>query len=96
MQIADLQHGKRSNTQSHFARCLSEASALHRNLADHLKKRKAILMARFVGPIHGPLGSVQSCPEVRSAVMATTTILALLRRLSGLVIIVLRIVAWKM
>ena len=33
-----------------------------------------MLMAQFVGPIQGPLGSVQGCPEVRSAVMATTAV----------------------
>ena len=31
-------------------------------------------MAQFVGPIQGPLGSVQGRPEVRNAVMATTTV----------------------
>ena len=31
-------------------------------------------MAHFVSPIQGPLGSVQGCPEVRSAAMATTTV----------------------
>ena len=31
-------------------------------------------MAQFVGPIQGPLGSVQSCPEVRNAVIATTAV----------------------
>ena len=31
-------------------------------------------MAQFVGPIQGPLGSVEGCPEVRSAAMATTTV----------------------
>ena len=33
-----------------------------------------LLMAQFVGPIEGPLGSVQGGPEVRNAVMATTTV----------------------
>ena len=31
-------------------------------------------MAQFVCPIQGPLGSVQGCPEVRNAAMATTTV----------------------
>ena len=31
-------------------------------------------MAQFAGPTQGPLGSVQGCPEVRNAVMATTTV----------------------
>ena len=31
-------------------------------------------MAQFVGPSQGPLGSVQGCPEVGNAVMATTTV----------------------
>ena len=31
-------------------------------------------MAQFVGPIQDRWGSVQGCPEVRSAVMATTTV----------------------
>ena len=31
-------------------------------------------MAQFVGLMHGPLGSVQDCHEVRNAVMATTTV----------------------
>ena len=31
-------------------------------------------MAEFVGPTQGPLGSVQGCPEVRNAAIATTTV----------------------
>ena len=31
-------------------------------------------MAQFVGPIQGPLGSVQGCPEVRNVVIATTAV----------------------
>ena len=31
-------------------------------------------MAQLAGPTQGPLGSVQGCPEVRNAVMATTTV----------------------
>ena len=31
-------------------------------------------MAQFVGTVQGPFGSVQGCPEVRSAVMATTVV----------------------
>ena len=31
-------------------------------------------MAQFAGPIQGPLGSVQGCPRVRNAVMATTMV----------------------
>ena len=31
-------------------------------------------MAQFAGPIQVPLGSVQGCPEVRNAVIATTTV----------------------
>ena len=31
-------------------------------------------MAQFVGPTRAPLGPVQGCPEVKNAVLATTTV----------------------